>query len=99
MSKIITAYIDEIKTGVSIFPNPVIGNTIGLAFNNMEAGQYQVKLINTSGQILFVKNISHLNGVLMEHLDFINNLAIGFYEVEVKNLKGEIFTARVNYGR
>ena len=99
LSKIISAYIDEIKTGVSIFPNPVIGNTIGLAFNNMEAGQYQVKLINTSGQILFVKNISHLNGVLMEHLDFTNNLAIGFYEVEVKNLKGEIFTARVNYGR
>ena len=45
-SKIVLVKLGKTNTGISVYPNPVKDNLIGIAFNNMEKGVYQIRLIN-----------------------------------------------------
>lgn len=99
LSKTVTVNMEDLKSGISIFPNPVMGNNIGLAFNSMEAGDYEVKVRSALGQVLLVKKINHTNGVLMETITVDGNLIAGIYTVEISGEKGQVFLERIVYGR
>ncbi len=47
----------ENEPAISIYPNPVAGNTIHLELTNIETGIYHLQLFNSAGQSLLVKTI------------------------------------------
>ncbi len=72
-----------IIAGIQIYPNPVTDGTIELQMNNVPAGEYGIKIVSTSGQVLLNETIDH--GVSSEtHPILLNKqLADGMYILEV----------------
>jgi len=52
-SAIVKVIITGREHGISIYPNPVTGNSIHIMFNNQPAGIYHFKLMNAAGQLMY----------------------------------------------
>ena len=83
-SLVVKVNIGKATGGISIYPNPVIGNSVGLQMNNMPAGIYIVSLTNTMGQRLAAKTISHSGGSAAEILELPKALTQGIYQLSVR---------------
>lgn len=94
-SRVVVVKVGETSKGISIYPNPVIGNTIELAFNNLAEGKYNIRLINTLGQIMMVKQLIHGAGNSMETLTPNNKLTPGIYQLEITAPDQHISTMKV----
>jgi len=72
-----------IIAGMQIYPNPVTDGTLELQMNNVPAGEYGIKIMSTSGQVILTETIDH--GVSSEtHPILLNKqLADGIYILEV----------------
>ena len=70
-------------SSISVYPNPITGNTIGLALTDMAQGIYQLKLVNTLGQTIMIKKLTHTTGNSMETLTPAGKLNTGIYQLEV----------------
>ena len=68
---------------ISIYPNPVTGNTLSLQINNLPAGVYSVALTNAHGQSVAAKMITYRGGSATETLVLPKLLAPGVYQVNV----------------
>jgi hypothetical protein len=73
---------------VSIYPNPIKGNTINLQLNNVEKGNYTIKVLNYAGQVVYQSSLQHLGGSATEQLVLSKALASGQYQLEMSNEKG-----------
>ena len=82
-SEIVKVAIGKSAGGFSIYPNPITDNIINLVMTNQPAGEYQVKLINPIGQVIFVKTILN-NGSNSNHsLNTVSKLNPGIYQLEI----------------
>lgn len=72
------------KGEISIYPNPITGNTINLQFFNQSAGIYKVQLLNSIGQQVYQSMINHQGGSATQALQF-NTLPQGVYQLQVTN--------------
>ena len=68
---------------VSIFPNPVSGNNIGIQFNEMKAGTYTCRLFNNQGQVVLTTQITHAGGSVSTTLATKKHLPAGTYQLEL----------------
>ena len=75
--------IAKTKSQLYVYPNPVTDGVIGLQMNSMPAGIYNARLLNTNGQVQFIKQIVHDKGVSTESIAFSNNITAGTYQLEV----------------
>lgn len=82
-SKIIKINISSSAIPIAIFPNPAKNNVIGLRMNDLATGNYQVHIINASGQVIQSTMISHNINENIEKLVFSKRLAHGFYKIEI----------------
>ncbi|CAN5379155.1 hypothetical protein BH11BAC3_BH11BAC3_02070 [soil metagenome] len=81
-STIIKMYNGLAKPALVIYPNPVTGGTVHLQINNLPAGIYLAKLVNSAGQVVAIKSITHAAGNSSETLN-LGNLAKGMYLLKV----------------
>jgi hypothetical protein len=51
--------IKKSSASVTVFPNPVTGNTLSINLKNMEKGRYSIMLYNNVGQSVFSTIINH----------------------------------------
>ncbi|MEO6229183.1 MAG: YDG domain-containing protein [Ferruginibacter sp.] len=84
-SRIVKVKIGKLSAGFTIYPNPVIGNTIGVQFNNMPAGKYKARLLNNLGQVLLIQSIEYAGGNSIQNITPTNTLAKGIYQLEIIN--------------
>ena len=70
---------------ITVYPNPVKGNVIGLQMNNLEAGEYTARLFNVAGQEIWNKGITHNgnNGAISIQLQ--KALSSGNYQLQLTN--------------
>lgn len=69
---------------IKVFPNPVpLGGTIQLNFGNVKQGNYQIRLLNSSGQLFysFQKQISSANETEQIHLH--ERMSAGVYLLQI----------------
>ena len=66
-----------------IFPNPVTGNGINLQMNDMPAGRYAARLLNSIGQVVLTANIDHAAGSDAETIPLNKTVARAVYELEI----------------
>jgi hypothetical protein len=82
-SQVVKVNIGTRGTGISVYPNPVTNNVIGLQLNNLASGNYHVRLLNTVGQEMLTKTINHNGGSEAETMPLNKNIAKGSYYLEL----------------
>jgi hypothetical protein len=65
-----------------LFPNPVTNGQMGLQIHNNEAGQYQLRMFNSAGQLLFYQQLQY-NGGSQSNQIKLSNTVPGKYLLEV----------------
>jgi autotransporter-associated beta strand protein len=84
-SKIVSVKTGKVLSSVTVYPNPVKDDQIHLKMNNMPDGLYNIKLINSSGQLILFKEIDHKSGNSINVIKIGNDIASGIYNMEVVN--------------
>jgi hypothetical protein len=82
-SQVVSVKIGGGKSEISMYPNPVIGNSISLQFSNKERGTYVVQLFNNLGQQVYSKSITHQGGSSSQTLTLDNAVSKGVYQLQV----------------
>jgi hypothetical protein len=82
-SKVVLVKLGKTGSGISVYPNPVKDNQIGIAFNNMEKGVYQIKLINSLGQTMLARQFINTGGNSMVTFTPESKLRAGVYQLEI----------------
>lgn len=77
--------VEEYKStsGIILQSNPTESGTINLCFNNLTAGWYKARLINSIGQTIFNKTINHLAGISIEKISPDLKLIPGIYQLVI----------------
>ena len=82
-SKIVLVKPGKTATGISVYPNPVKDNQIGVAFNNMAKGVYQIRLINSLGQTMLARQLTNTGGNSIATFTPDHSLRVGIYQLEI----------------
>lgn len=78
---------------ITLYPNPVIGNTINVQFENIKKGKYSISFFNNQGQQVMIRSIQHEGGTASQIIG-LNKMASGVYEVRITN-NGKITTQKL----
>jgi hypothetical protein len=68
---------------LSVYPNPIIGNTFGIQLKNLPKGSYVISLTNKLGQQILSKAIEHKGGSLTENIEPSQTLLKGSYHLKL----------------
>lgn len=68
--------------GITIYPNPVTNKMINVQFSGMDKGIYQIRLINSIGQVVFIHQLTHTGGNATQTI-VMPNVAGGNYKLEI----------------
>ncbi|RYZ29936.1 MAG: CHRD domain-containing protein [Chitinophagaceae bacterium] len=83
--RIIKGGLDEItKNTITAYPNPIVNKNISLMFDNKAAGQYNVTIVNSIGQVVLRKAIQHAGGTSLQTLTLDKMLTKGTYQLKIE---------------
>ncbi|HEX5024051.1 MAG TPA: Ig-like domain-containing protein [Agriterribacter sp.] len=68
---------------IKAYPNPVTSSNVNLQFVNAASGMYSLEFVNSSGQVVFRKNIQHAGGSLTQQLNLERKIPAGVYQLRV----------------
>lgn len=81
--------------GFSVYPNPAIEGLVNLQLNKQPAGQYNFRLINTTGQLVVSKIIVHQGGTNTLMIDLPEGLSNGIYHLQITSFNKIIFSQKL----
>ena len=84
---IVSENIEKSRSGITVFPNPVKGDVIGLQLNEPEAGSYNISIYNNCGQKVYSGLIRHSGGLANYNLLTGAQMSKGVYSMMV--VKGD----------
>jgi hypothetical protein len=70
------------KPGFSLYPNPVVGNQVTVSISSKQ-GQYSLKVLNSAGQEVYAKRLSHQGGAMTQNIDLPTTVKPGVYNMVV----------------
>jgi hypothetical protein len=76
---------------ISVYPNPVKGNVVGLQLNNLAKGNYTITITNQLGQPVYSKTIEHQGGSASQTLQT-ETMAAGIYQLKLAGERTNIAT-------
>ena len=82
-SKVVKVTIAKSNESINVYPNPVVDGNIGLQFIYLPAGEYHVRLINNTGQVVFTNEFNHPGGTALQSILTNEKLTRGLYKLEV----------------
>lgn len=82
-SSIVNVKMGTDLSGINIYPNPVINNTIALQFTSLPKGIYSLRLVSSTGQALYTTTINHNSNSSTQTITPTVNLAKGNYYLEI----------------
>ena len=77
--------IRQTKTGISIFPNPVLDRKMNIQLDGFEAGKYTLNVYNINGQNVLTTSINMENSSIAQTIALPNSTKAGVYQVELTN--------------
>jgi hypothetical protein len=83
-SSVVVVRLGDKGTTLSVYPNPVKGNTISVSLNGLTKGNYTLSVFNQLGQQVLNRVISHNGGVATQTID-LGKLSAGLYELRLSN--------------
>ncbi|MEO8403664.1 MAG: T9SS type A sorting domain-containing protein, partial [Chitinophagaceae bacterium] len=82
-SKILRVEIGNVKKNIALYPNPVSGNQLTVALSGIKLGQYNVKVINASGQQVYQKALLSQGTSISQTLQLPSSVKTGIYTILV----------------
>ncbi len=82
-STVVKVSVETKLSGISFYPNPVTGNVISVQFNNMAAGNYNVVMLNSSGQVTGKMSLKHPGGNAAQTLNLPVRKTRGMYKLMI----------------
>jgi hypothetical protein len=82
-SSVVKVVITKGPPSITVYPNPTEDGIINIQFTNVPKGAYEIRLINSIGQVVMTKQIQHEEGSSNETLRPDKQLAHGNYQLEV----------------
>lgn len=73
--------------GISVYPNPVTGNDIKVAFSNQPAGKYSITLYALNGGKVFTQVVNHAGGSSLIPVKMASKPSAGVYQLQVSDSK------------
>ena len=70
-----------------VYPNPAIGNKFNCQVNYLQKGKYDLMLYNSAGQVIFINEINHPGGKLLQVVEPVNIMVQGTYRLVINNKK------------
>jgi hypothetical protein len=70
-------------SGITVYPNPIQNNRIGIALNNMTAGTYHYNLLNDLGQQIQTGSFTHSGGNATTSILITHPFSNGTYRLEI----------------
>lgn len=84
------------KEKIGLYPNPVRTNMFRVSFDNQQAGQYNVQLIDIAGRMIVDKSVSVSGSGQVSEVKVDPSLSRGMYVVKVLNHdKKEVFLKKI----
>ena len=80
------------KARVSVYPNPVTGNTFNLQMNNIEEGKYNVTMYNNAGVVVYTAAINQSAGSASHTIQLPANIVAGTYNLSVQSSKAVVYS-------
>ncbi len=87
-SDIASIRIGNLTAGIYVFPNPLSGADLRVRFSQMTAGLYDLKLYNTTGQIVYNGKLNHSGGSATQSITLPGLLPAGVYNMVITDGKG-----------
>jgi hypothetical protein len=84
-SQVVKVNIGADNAGITVYPNPITDETIGIQFNNMPGGQYNIRLLNPLGKTMLIKDINYAGGSATEKITLSKGIVKGIYNLEITN--------------
>ncbi len=81
-SNVVKVVTGKASPGISVYPNPVKGEQFTLQLTNQPAGNYELRLTNQSGQLMYQQNIKHLAGSSAQTIPT-GSVPKGVYQLEL----------------
>ncbi len=78
-SSIVKVNLQKGTTYISLYPNPVKGESVQLQLSNLAKGQYTIKMYNSAGQQVYQRSLQHNGGSASETISLGNTLPSGSY--------------------
>ena len=82
-SEMVHVKIEKVQPAITIYPNPVINHSIGLQLAGLQKGNYQLRLLNTMGQVIFTHTLFHNGTNAAQTFKVGKNISSGYYSLEV----------------
>ena len=76
------------KPIMTVKPNPITNNIINLQMTGIKTGLYNIRLLNTNGQVIYSTQIKHLANTANEQINLNNQIAEGLYRLEIITAEG-----------
>lgn len=74
---------NENNASVNVYPNPVVSRKMIVQFTGMAKAIYQLRLINTMGQVVMTQQVSIPDGSSAQTIGFGNDIAAGAYRLDI----------------
>lgn len=88
-SNVVKSYFGKESPRINIYPNPASVNNLNLQMISQPPGIYEVRLMNSFGQIFMKKTVQYAGGSSIENISPDKNIPKGFYQLEIKTPLGE----------
>jgi|GEM_PF-5944637 len=96
-STVVNVLVTNLKTGISIYPNPITDAVIHLQFINQPKGKYRIRLLDPLGQLILAKQIDYAGGNGSEEIKWNYKMARGIYDLEITREDGSKVIIKVLY--
>jgi N-acetylneuraminic acid mutarotase len=83
---------------ISIYPNPVTNGSLTLQFDDQSKGSYNIRILNSLGQMVFKTIIDHTGGSATQTIQLPLSLSKGMYNLEVISPDGTMNVERMIVG-
>ena len=92
-SKVVSASLTINDSRLTIYPNPVKGNSFKLGLAT--TGKYTVSLVDKLGQTVYTTTVNHTAAATMESIALNKKLAAGSYTVKAIDESGKVSTTQI----
>ena len=69
--------------GINVYPNPIVSKQVNLMLMNLEAGNYNLGMYNSAGQLVMAQRIQHTGGSITTNIQLSGNLPMGVYQLRL----------------
>lgn len=82
-SRIAKVFISKGNPSITVYPNPVKNGVMNIVFTGIVGGSYSAKLYNSTGLLVFEKEMEHIAGNGSKIIRLSKKLASGLYHLEI----------------